>query len=317
MTIRRYTKEHTDYVRSIAKGRYNDEITEMFNKKFKVRKSVSAIKALKANYKIVSNVSTGSRKREKIFSVEQEEFLKNNVKGIGNKELTELFNEKFNTSFLVTQVISWKNRNKISSGLDGRFVKGQESWNKGMKGLNLGGEKGWFKKGQDPINYRPVGSERIDSKDGYTIIKVQDEGTWPERWRHKHVVLWEEANGKTPENHVIVFADSDKENIVLDNLLLLSRSELARMNQGALFFDDPELTKTGLNIVRLNNKITDIEIYGGDREKFQKYIKIAESRGLTEPTFIARLKRGWSLEDSLNRPLHSHRRKKKERSVSN
>lgn len=178
MTTRRfkYTKEHIDYVRCIAEGRYNKEITEMFNKKFGTDISVNAIRALKANHKIVSNVSRGGFERKKLFTDQQEEFLKKNVKGTGNQKLTEMFNKKFRTDFSVTQVKGWKRRNKLSSGLDGRFVKGQEVWNKGMKGLVIeGSEKGWFEKGDVPINYRPVGSERICSKDGYVIVKVSDE----------------------------------------------------------------------------------------------------------------------------------------------
>lgn len=305
-----YSKEHVDYIRSIAEGRYNKEIAEMFNEKFGLDKTANEIRALKSNRKIRSNVPPGEFKRELLFTKEQEEFLKKNAIGTGNETLTNLFNKEFETNFLVTQVIAWKNRNAVSSGLDGRFEEGREPWNKGMKGLNTGGEAGWFKKGQAPINCRPVGSERI-TVDGHVEIKTAD----PSDWRHKHVVVWEKHNGPVPENHVVVFLDSNKENITLDNLMLISRSELVRMNQEDFFFNDPELTKAGLNIVRLNNKIIDIEIYGGNREEFKKYVKIAESRGLNEQTFIMRLRRGWSLEDALNRPLHYVPRRSKTENI--
>src|SRR5699024_8874048 len=139
-----------------------------------------------------------------------------------------------------------------------------------------------------PTNYRPVGSERIDSKDGYIVIKVKDKGTYQERWRHKHVVEWEKYNGKVPKNHTVVFLDGNKENINIDNLALLSRSELLRMNQEGLFSNDPEATKAGIALVRLKQKVHDLDLYGGDFKQFKKHVEKAKDNGLKEQTFIAR-----------------------------
>src|SRR5699024_2507694 len=138
---------------------------------------------------------------------------------------------------------------------------------------NTGGEKGWFKKGDIPSNYRPVGSERIDNKDGYIVVKVSDEGIYQKRWRHKHVVEWEKHNGKVPKDHVIAFLDGDKMNTGIDNLVLLSRRDLVFMNKNDLFSDDPETTRTGITLVRLMQKVNDFELSSGDMEKLKDYIK--------------------------------------------
>lgn len=185
----------------------------------------------------------------------------------------------------------------------GQFAKGHNPWNKGLKGLQIGGKETQFQKGQLPHNYKTVGSERVDKKDGYILIKVQDHGPYQKRWRHKHVIEWEKENGPVPNGYVLVFADQDKTNIEMDNLLLITRSELALMNKQNLFSTDAEITKASIAMLRLNQKIHNHEIHRRDPIKFKKYLEIAKKTGLSEQTFTARLKRGWSLQDALYKPL--------------
>jgi len=59
-----------------------------------------------------------------LYSEEQIKFVFDNYKNISNPELAEKFNNNFNTSFSVKQIKSIKQRNKLDSGLDGRFKKG-------------------------------------------------------------------------------------------------------------------------------------------------------------------------------------------------
>lgn len=305
MTRFKYTKEQIDYVRKIAKGRYNDEITEMFNKKFGLNKTVQQINALKKNHGITSGKLPKRYGKNRLLTPEQEQFVRDHAKGLYNQELADLVNETFGTNFTALQMSTWKNNHGVSSGLTGYFEKGKEPWNKGLKGLNIGGKETQFKKGQRPLNYRPVGSERIDSKDGYVLVKVQDKGSWPERWRFKHVVLWEKYHGKLPKDHVIVFLDQNKLNLNLDNLTMISRAELAIMNKYNLFSDDPEITKVGITLAKLMLRSSELEFKDGDAEKFKEYIKMAEKNGIKEATFIQRVKRGWTLEQAAKLPLHT------------
>lgn len=252
----RYTKEQIDYVREIAEGRYNEEIAELFNKRFGTNVTSGQMNSLKGNHGIRSNVSRarpGSQPR--LFTDEQETFIRENVIGKHNQTLVDLVNEKFNLSITVQQMRTWKKNHGLKSGLRGS--EGMAPPNKGTKGIyNVGGNVTSFKPGQRPSNYKPVGHERVD-QDGYILVKVSDEGDWHERWRAKHRVVWEEANGPIPEGHVILFADRDKTNLDLDNLLLISNSQLARMNQNDLIKDNPELTKTGLIITDIITKVSE------------------------------------------------------------
>ncbi|MDR0639231.1 MAG: HNH endonuclease [Spirochaetaceae bacterium] len=64
-------------------------------------------------------------------------------------------------------------------------------------------------------------------------------------WKKKHIAIWEAANGPVPQGHVVIFADGNKSNFDLDNLLLVSRQEFMIMNHLKLIFPDKEATKAG------------------------------------------------------------------------
>lgn len=187
------------------------------------------------------------------YTEEQQEFIKANVKGRGNTELTKLFNEHFKLSLKVSQIKGYKLNKKLSSGLTGHFPKGNVPANKGKKGVIYEGcKKTWFKKGSKPKNYRPVGSERVNV-DGYTEIKVVESN----KWKLKHRTIWEEHNGSIPKDHVIIFADGDKSNFNLDNLILVSKKQLLILNRNKLIQNDANLTRTGVIVADLIQKISE------------------------------------------------------------
>jgi len=187
------------------------------------------------------------------YSPEQIAFLKNNIRGRSRKELAVMFNDRFGLDLPLERIVATCKRYKLSNGRDTRFLPGQEPPNKGRKCPGAGRET-WFPKGFTPWNYCPVGSERINSI-GYADIKIA-----ANKWRAKHLVVWESVNGPLPSGHVVIFADSNKRNFDLDNLLLLSRRELAVMNKLCLISTDAEITKAQLNIARILIKC-------GDRRK--------------------------------------------------
>lgn len=184
-----------------------------------------------------------------IFTKEQREFITKNVKGLSNKELTELVNKKFGLNLLFGQIKSFKANHKLSSELNGRFTKGHIPANKGLKGVG-----GWkptqFKKGHKPHNYRPVGSERL-SKDGYIEIKVSD----PNKWRGKHLIIWEKHNGPVPKSHAVIFGDGNNRNFDVNNLLLVSRKQLLTLNRQKLIQKDADLTRTAIILTDIYHKI--------------------------------------------------------------
>lgn len=258
MLVHRYTQEQKMFIQEVAPGRYNSEIAELFNAKFGTSLSEGQIKNFKSSRKIKSGISKKRRTNpESLFCKEQVDFIKQNVKGLSNQALADLVNQKFGLSITAKQMKSWKNNRWLDSGLKGS--EGMEPANKGTKGLyNVGGNRTSFKKGQQPSNFKPIGSERVDS-DGYILIKVSDEGPWHKRWRHKHKVVWEEVNGPIPKGHCLLFLDTNRQNIDLGNLQLITQKQLSRLNQKRLISDNPELTKTGLIIADIYSKIGDLK----------------------------------------------------------
>jgi len=183
------------------------------------------------------------------FTLEEAEFLKEHVPGRGNPELTEMFNAHFSLNLGLNQIKAYKKNHKLSSGLDGRFPPKHTPFNKGKKGIG-GWEPTQFKEGNRPWNYQPVGSQRING-DGYVDIKIAD----PNKWKGKHILTWEAANGPVPKGHAVIFGDGNKRNFELDNLILVSRKQLVRLNQHNLIQNDAELTRTGVIIADIYNKI--------------------------------------------------------------
>ena len=63
---------------------------------------------------------------------------------------------------------------------------------------------------------------------------------------------------KVPKESVIIFADGDKTNLSIENLICVSRKELRVLNQCRLISPVPELTKTGLNIAKIRIKLAEL-----------------------------------------------------------
>ena len=187
------------------------------------------------------------------YSEEKIKFLKENVKGISLQELTNRFNTEFKSNLSKEVISKMKRKLNLTSGIDTKFKKGQTSWNKGKKMRPETYEKckkTMFQKGNS-VNERPIGDERVDV-DGYTYIKVEQ----PNKWKLKHRVLYEEKYGTIPKGYNLIFADGNKQNLDLDNLILVSNSELFILNQNGLYKRDKELTKTGANIAKLLDMIS-------------------------------------------------------------
>lgn len=131
---------------------------------------------------------------------EQIEYLKNIVKGRNVREIAELLNNKFNTHFSQNHISYIKNKYNIRSG-----------------------PIATFKKGHDPLRYKPIGHERI--KNGHVYIKK----------------------------------DRNRRNFALENLILVSQSEFLIMNDHHLYKENAELTETGALLARIidkTNKLT-------------------------------------------------------------
>jgi hypothetical protein len=123
-----------------------------------------------------------------------------------------------------------------------QFKKGSVPANKGLR------RPGWhrgrmretqFRKGRpahENANYVPIGTERVEPRDGYLIRKVTDDRSLvpARRWVAVHRLVWEAVNGPIPKGHVVRFKPGMKttvaSEITLDKLDLVSQADNMRRN---------------------------------------------------------------------------------------
>ncbi len=253
MGIYAYPSEIVDFITANVQGTTTKELVLITNAKFSTDFTESKMKSFKTNHKLKSGTPGGWPVGRFSDSYPEEvcNFIENNHIGVGHKNMAEQLNKTFGTSYSTSQMKSYYGRHKLNSGLKGWFPKGNVPPNKGKKGICApGSEKGWFQKGQVPTNHKPIGSERIDV-DGYTLIKIKE----PRTWALKHKLIWEEKNGPVPKGYAVIFGDGNKQNLDINNLLLVSRKKLLVMNRNSLIQNETELTKTGAIIADIYMKI--------------------------------------------------------------
>lgn len=247
--MKRYPKEVKDFIAENVIGTTTKTLVKLVNAKFGTDFTESKMKSYKANNKLKSGTPLGlpAGRPTEIYPEEIQRFIAEKHTGVGPKDMAELLNKMFGTSYTKMQLKSYYGNHDINSGLTGYFPEGHRPSNKGKKGYHSPGcEKGWFKKGHNPVNHKPVGSERLDV-DGYTLIKTSE----PNVWKLKHKIIWEEKNGSVPKGHVLTFLDGNKDNITLENLTLITMAESLEMTRSNLRSDNPEFTKTGILIAKV------------------------------------------------------------------
>ena len=190
------------------------------------------------------------------YSEEQKKFIIDNYYGKYSKELADIFNKQFNTNITAKEIKNYRKNHKLNSGLSGQFKKGHVAHNKGKKQIEYMSQESIertketrFKKGNKPKNYRPIGSERI-TKDGYIEVKVSD----PNKWETKNKIIYKQYFGDIPKGHKVIYADGNKLNNDINNLILVSDNEELIMNRHKLRTEDIELTKTGYLIAKVIDK---------------------------------------------------------------
>lgn len=133
-------------------------------------------------------------------------------------------------------------------GTSTRCREGQPARNKG----GPGSKSTQFKPGRRSPNWKPIGSERV-SKHGYLQRKVTDTGRGKLDWIEVHILVWTTAHGPVPPGHLVTFKDGNKSHIALDNLELISRTDLMLRNSVRQY--PPELAAVMQMMGYLNRRI--------------------------------------------------------------
>lgn len=255
-----YTLAQIEFLREGYMTMNARDLARAFNKEFGTGKSAAAIKAVLRK----RGIRCGRHQRDRLitrvreYTREHVAFLQAHYPSHPVAELTRMFNDFFGMDKTPGQIKSLIYRKGILSGRDGMFREGNRPWNDGTKGQGLtGANPGSFRKGNVPYNTRDLGSERIDSKDGYILVKVAEPNPYTgadTRFKQKHVHVYEQHHGEVPDGMVVIFMDGDKRNFDPDNLAAVTRSELARLNQYGYSKVPEELKQSVLAMIRLKTR---------------------------------------------------------------
>lgn len=149
-------------------------------------------------------------------------------------QLIDLFEEQFGLRRSVYSIQKACCRYDIKAGSTGQFTPGHRTWNTNLVGWQAGGKAPGtqYKSGHRPQTWQPIGARTRTSK-GIWKVKIKDMGSGLSRfgWRELHRMIWEEAHGTQSPGTAIVFVDGNPDNLTLDNLICLTRGELAMLNQ--------------------------------------------------------------------------------------
>lgn len=174
-------------------------------------------------------------------------------KTISDAEIAKKLNKIYDTELSESQIKALRSRKKFLTGRDGRFKKGNiPSPNARPKGPNSTS----FRRGQRPVNARPVGAESVCKKDDLVYVKIAE----PNKWQSKHSVLWEQHHKKqVPEGHFVMFLDGDRRNFSIDNLVLVHRAEGLALNRSGYSRQELEVRPTLIQLAKLERKIAQVK----------------------------------------------------------
>lgn len=119
-----------------------------------------------------------------------------------------------------------------------------------------------FRKGDVPHNVQPLGSISIMS--GYWVMKVTNVGNQHQKWKFLHRLLWEKENGPIPKGMNVVFRNGDRNDIRMENLMLMNNKEMARYTP--VDDSEPEMQRFSEIIARVAAKVAE-KMKGEEDEK--------------------------------------------------
>lgn len=255
--MKKYPEEVIEWLRENAPGNANYEIVELINKDPEMKKygfifTESTIHNLKTRNGIKSGTNPAEKRRPK-YSAEIIEYIKRISPGMYKKDIAAAVSKEFGIDMTMGKLNGIMKKNKIKSGVDCRFKKGNAALNKGTKMSPEQYEKckdTMFKKGHVPENILKVGTVVRTTKDGYFKIKTGE----PNKWEFVHRYVWEKVNGKIPEGMVIVFKDGNKENVSIENLELVNRQVASYFTKNRLTSENKEIADMGIIVAKLDAK---------------------------------------------------------------
>lgn len=232
----RYSDEELDFIKANQKLLRKD-LHILFIKKFnRTEVTVNALNSLcKRNRWLSGRKAKGGSHYDQAVI----EFLSEN-RDMPREQLKNEINCKFGLSMTYNAVVNLCTRKGFHSKNTGQFGE-HDGWRQGIAYQN-----------------RPIGYEASPDKRGRVYVKTG----MPSEYRLKHHLIYEQHFGEIPENHVIVFKDSNCLNFNPNNLIAVHRGAIGTLNRRYKSHSAPDEVKPLL----LTMAQIDHKIYQKERE---------------------------------------------------
>lgn len=222
-----YTEEQERWILEHAENSNAEQLKDAFNKKFNATVTYNGIIQKR------QRMGIDKGKPQRIYTQEEENFLRANRNKMPMKELHRKFCERFSS------IGYYALKAKVQRM--GLLVDDVQKFNNVAERSRV-----------------PIGSEHRYG--GYTMIKVDDKATgtkkdrraYKENWKPKHIWVWEQHHGKVPPKHQVIFLDGDHENFNIENLAAIPLQYVVMMNRNGWIKGNPELTKTAIKLCELH-----------------------------------------------------------------
>ena len=204
------------------------------------------------------------------YSEEQQEFLRVNAPQMSRKELSEKFNAKFGTNKSELAIKSYCNARGFNSSNDGRFKDGNRSWQTGLSKDEFRShytEESFNRLTHNMIESnktRRVGDEIIKRGLPYIVISTDCSIPQDNRIQLKRRYVWEQANGKIPEDHMILQLDGDPFNCDLSNLACVPIKYRPQLNKNGWLCKSKDMTLAAIKWFELYYALKDFREMEGE-----------------------------------------------------
>lgn len=189
------------------------------------------------------------------------------VPGHTEPEISAEHERVYGTPLTAGQIGNAKTKFGVRSGTHGgRFEKGHTPHNKGKTWADYGTPEGHARSretcfragnlsGYAAQHEQPVGAERVN-RDGYVEVKVAEglQAKPNKNFRMKHHVVYEQAHGPIPDGCNIVFADRDKSNFDLDNLVCVPKALWSVIQRSGWAYHDRASLEACITMARLRRE---------------------------------------------------------------
>lgn len=235
----KYTPEVQEYIRDHAKGTSYQDMADQLLNVFGLEVTARQMQSYYKNHNLRSGLPAVGHHHPNEHPKEVGDLIREYAaQQKTTPEITRLINERLGEGTIRrTQVVAWMKNHHVTNGFAGTFKKGNvpvtagKTWDEFMsKEAQARVMKNLYPKGHVPDNIAEIGEIRVNS-DGYLVKKVQHFGTQRKRWRFLHRIIWEEAHGPVPEGCVVSFADGNRQNCSLENLILETKGQHAIKNK--------------------------------------------------------------------------------------